>query len=199
MFSLRTADRRTLVSALPFIGLLLTILAALPGCTVSQPLTSLSRGLDPLSGEHNLGPFIGVNFGDLSTDVSARYPQAVPETSPYGAETLRLSDVKSGAVTYKTVLFEFLWRGGGMQLVMAKFEPAYAPAILADLTRRIGPPALPESTGNPTASEALWRLADGTSISFNSSRGRLVMVGPSGKILADDIRMREEKGEEFAS
>ncbi|HTW88970.1 MAG TPA: hypothetical protein VMD75_13290 [Candidatus Binataceae bacterium] len=178
---------------------MLTLLAALPGCNTSEPLTSLSKGLDPLSSGHNLGPFMGVNFGDLSTDVSARYPQAVAETSPYGAETLRLSDVKSGAVIYKTVLFEFLWHGGGMQLVMVKFEPVYAAAILDDLTHRIGPPALPESMGTSATPEAQWRLADGTSISFNSSLGRLVIVGPSGKILADDIRMREQKGEEFAS
>lgn len=175
------------------------MLSALPGCTASKTFTSLSRGLDPLSPGPHLGSFMGVSFGDLSTDIGARYPQAVPETSPYGAETLRLSDVKSGAVTYRTVLFEFLWHGGGMQLVMVKFDPVYAAPILDDLTRSIGQPAPQEPAGARAAPDAQWRLADGTSISFNSSLGRLVMVGPSGKILADDIRMREEKGEEFAS
>jgi hypothetical protein len=188
-----------MVARLPTIGLLLTMLAALPGCTASRALNPLARGFDPLSLGPHLGSFMGVSFGDLSTDVGARYPQAVPETSPYGAETLRLGDVKSGSVVYKTVLFEFLWHGGGMQLVMVKFDPIYASPILDDLTRRIGPPALSQSAGARTAPEAQWRLTDGTSISFNSSLGRLVIVGPSGKILADDIRMREEKGEEFAS
>lgn len=140
---------------------------------------------------------MGVSFGDQSSDVVARYPQAVPETSPFGAETLRLNDVKSAAVVYKTVLFEFLWHGGGMQLVMVKFDPVYASPILKDLTRVAGAPAMPSSAGVRAAPQAQWSLANGTSVSF-SPLGRLVIVGPSGKILSDDIRMREEKGEEFA-
>ena len=160
---------------------------------------SLPKGLDPLPRGPHLGSFMGVSFGDQSTDVAARFPQAVPETSPFGAETLRLSDVKSGSVTYKTVVFEFLWHGGGMQLVMVRFAPSYGTAIAGDLTQRLGTPRLTESAGPHPTPEAQWHLADGTNISLNSSMGRLVIVGPSGKILTDDIRMREEKGEEFAS
>jgi hypothetical protein len=156
-------------------------------------------GFDPLSSGPHLGSFLGVTFGEPSSDVTARYPEAVAESSPFGADTLRLSDVKSGGVVYKTVLFEFLWHGGGMQLVMVKFDPVYAAPILSDLTGRIGPPAPAASTDSRLAPEVQWRLADGTSISLNRSQGRLIIVGPSGKILTDDVRMREEKGEEFAS
>ena len=160
---------------------------------------SIPTGFDPLSRGPHLGSFMGVSFGDQLSDVAARFPQAVPETSPFGAETLRLSDVRSGNVTYKTVVFEFLWHGGGMQLVMARFAPSYGTGIAADFTQRLGTPGLSESTGPHHGVEAQWHLPDGTNISLNTAIGRLVIVGPSGKILSDDIRMREEKGEEFAS
>jgi hypothetical protein len=180
-------------------ALMLTALVAGAGCTGAKAFNPLSKGFDPLSHGPHLGSFLGVSFGDLSPDVSARFPKAVPETSPFGAETLRLSNVRSDGVVYKTVLFEFLWHGGGMQLVMAKFDPVYAAPALGDLTRRIGPPTLSKETSPGSTPDKQWRLPDGTSISFNASLGRLVIVGPAGKILSDDIKMREEKGEEFAS
>jgi hypothetical protein len=160
---------------------------------------SIPGGFDPLSRGPHLDSFMGVHFGDDLPDVAAHYPQAVPETSPFGVESLRLSDVKSEGVTYRTVIFEFVWHGGGMQLVMAKFDPIYGKAIFSNLSERIGAPSLPPTAGARPMAEAQWRLPDGTRVSLNSTVGRLVIVGPSGKILTDDIRMREEKGEEFAS
>jgi len=147
----------------------------------------------------HLGSFLGVHFGDELPDVAAHYPQAVPETSPYGAETLRMSDVKSEGVVYRTVVFEFLWHDGGMQVAMARFDPVYGKTIFSNLSGRIGPPSLTQSAGVRPTPEAQWRLPDGTSVRLNSAVGRLVIIGPSGKILTDDIRMREEKGEEFTS
>jgi hypothetical protein len=172
--------------------LLVAILVAVGGC-------SIPKGFDPLSSGPHLGSFIGVHFGDELPDVAAHYPQAVPETSPFGAETLRLSDVKADDVVYRTVVFEFLWHGGGMQVVMARFDPTYGKAIFSNLSTRIGPPSLAGTKGSRPLAEAQWRLPDGTSVSLNNTVGRLVIVWPSGKILTDDIRMREEKGEEFAS
>jgi len=174
------------------------VITILWGCASSAGFNPLAGNFDPLSSGPQLGSFIGVNFGDPSPEVIARYPQALPETSPFGAEALRLKNVKSGTVVYKTVLFEFLWHGGGMQLAMAKFDPKYAAPVFKDLTQRIGPPTLSKAADARTP-RAQWSLADGTSISFNGTLGRLVIVGPNGKLLSDDIRMREEKGEEFAS
>jgi hypothetical protein len=190
-----TVDRRTIALRLATIALVITIVS---GCATSGGFNPLAGGFNPLSSGPQLGSFIGVSFGDPSSDVIARYPQAMPETSPFGAAALRLKDVKSGAVVYKTVLFEFLWHGGGMQLVMAKFEPKYAVPIFNELTQRIGAPTLSKSADARTP-RAQWSLTDGTSVSFNGTLGRLVIVGPNGKILSDDIRMREERGEEFAS
>jgi len=165
---------------------LLMTVAAFPLIT----LTGCSSLQDLFGTQPQLNSFMGVNFGDQKNDVMTMYPAAREETSPYGAESVRLTKVHSSVAEYNYVLFEFLWRGGGMQLVMAGFGPASANAIRDNLQAHLGAPKQLAVASSYRQSELRWLLDDGTDVTFNAREGLLVIVGPRGKVLEGDVNAR---------
>jgi hypothetical protein len=142
----------------------------------------------------DMNSFLGVNFGDEFTDVQKLYPQALPETSPYGAATLRMDNVSRGGVVYDVVLFEFLWRGGGMELAIARFKPASARAIREKFQGILGPPIMRVAVPSSQLDQAqlAWTLYNGGRVEFDGKLGQLVIIGPRGKLLEDDVKAREK-------
>jgi hypothetical protein len=167
-------------------------------CALVAALSLMTTGCSSQQGNlfgagPHMGSFLGVSFGDLRSDVMMKFPTARPETSPYGAETIRLTNVRTSSVMYRYVLFEFLWRGGGMQLVIAGFEPIYANALLGDLQAQLGGPNQVAAAASDRRAELRWLLDNGTQVTFDRAEGVLVIVGPRGKVLEDDVAARRAR------
>lgn len=135
--------------------------------------------------------FAGVDFGDSYHDVQVRYPSGEPQTSPFGAQAYRLAHVEYDGVPFQSVIYEFV-HGSGMQLVMARFAGRHSAVLYRSLRKQLGPPEMASASSNPADKSSGWRLDDGTMISFDGHDGWLVILGPKGDVLRQDIKLTQE-------
>jgi hypothetical protein len=134
--------------------------------------------------------FHGVSFGDTFYDVQVRYPGGSPETSPYGAQALRLNGIEEDGIHFESVIYEFAYRAG-MQLVMASFDSSQTRAIHHWIVQEIGPPS---RSGGPRAESSemsTWTTLNGETVILDPQSHWLVILGPKGGPLRPDIRLRE--------
>ena len=150
--------------------------AAVAACLIS---CAALEGLNPWAGPHS---FVGVAFGDSPSEVERLYPQAQPATSPYGAEMLTVSDLESAGLRFHQVVFEFSVVHG-MQVAAASFDPSAAEPLYLKLCKAFGEP--PGAQSRPI--RAHWQIADGTSVSIDSARGRMFFIGPYGGGLRSEL------------
>ena len=134
--------------------------------------------------------FHGVSFGETFYDVQMRYPAAAPETSPYGAQALRLSGVENDGIRYEAVIYEFAYKTG-MQLVMASFNPTQAGAIHHWIAEEIVPPSLSGGSGAASSGISTWTTLNGETVILNAQSHWLAILGPKGQPLRPDIKLRE--------
>jgi hypothetical protein len=165
--------------------LMVALAFVLSGCASTQIL--------PFGAGPGMNSFLGVHFGEQKSDVMGKFPNATEQTSPYGADTIRLNNVNAGAVVYDYVLFEFLWRGGGMQLVMASFKPFYAKTVRHDLEAHLGSGQALTADRSDQHVRLFWHLSDGVQVIFNGADHILVIIGPRGKVLEQDIKAWQER------
>ena len=147
----------------------------------------------PLAMPSSRGPssFLGVKFGNSLMDAEKLYPLGSAETSPYGSEAYRLTDVVAGAASYQWVIYEFT-PGHGMQMAMARFNPDSSDEIFEELHKTFGNPGLSNGASSAGASIDTWLMANGTSVKFDGPHRQLVMVGAHGKSLEPDVALREQ-------
>ena len=149
----------------------------------------------PLSGERRFGSFLDVRFGDSLSQVQMLRPRGSVETSPYGADAYTLKAVDAEGVHYEFATFEFTSQQG-MQLVFARFSPMSADTIFQRLRDNLGQPttgAAPADS-SPQTAQAVWRTQDGATVRFVGAQRYLIIVGPYGKSLEPDIKLRSEAG-----
>ena len=140
-----------------------------------------------------LSSFHDVAFGDSFRDTELRFPAAAVETSPYGAQSLRLDDIDNEGVRYQTVIYEFAYKAG-MQLVMARFDPALTRAVRRWVVEQIGPPSRSSGSGGETSGISTWTTLEGQTVILNADSNWLAIIGPAGQELRPDIEMRELNG-----
>jgi hypothetical protein len=129
-----------------------------------------------------IGSFNGVSFGDGFRESQLRFPAAAVETSPYGAQSLRLNNVDNDGIGYRTVIYEFADKSG-MQLVIAKFDPSRTDAVrhwIIDRVASVTPAHPAQASGVST-----WTTLDGEIVIL------LTIIGPKGLRLRPDIKLRE--------
>ncbi|MGH7934667.1 MAG: hypothetical protein ACREQN_16110 [Candidatus Binataceae bacterium] len=164
---------------------LMAALAMFGGCATMHHLGLWSDG--------GFDSFHGVSFGDSYYDVRTRFPGAQPQTSPYGAEALLLSNIGDAGVHYDSVVYEFTYRGG-MQLVMARFSASSTATLYNELLQAFGRPGEGGATASmpPCKSHLQWQFRGGETVSFNGPERRLILLGPGGKPLKQDVELREQ-------
>lgn len=149
--------------------------------------------MGPFSGGPRLGSFLDVRLGDSLYQVQMLQPRGNIETSPYGADSYSLRGVDAGGVHYEFATFEFT-SAHGMQLVFARFSPESAGIVFGRLRENLGPPSSggESADSSPETIEAVWRTSDDTVVRFVGPRRYLIIVGPYGKSLEPDIKLRSE-------
>jgi hypothetical protein len=154
------------------------------GCAVVRRVNPFAR---------SFGPVLGVRFSQSLREVEAQLPNGQPETSPYGADCWRVRNVSDDGIKYQSVIFEFTHRHG-MQLAIAWFPKASSREVLERLHGTLGKPSESSAPGKWAARDliASWRLGDGAAVSFDGPARRLALVGPFGKGLIRDIKLRQE-------
>lgn len=136
-----------------------------------------------------IASFDGVEFGDTFVDAELRYPAAAVETSPYGAQSLRLDRVNNDGIIYQTIIYEFAYHDG-MQLIMAEFAPSRTRAVHHWIVERIGPPS--RSGANAQSSGiTVWSTLEGETVILNADSHWLAIIGPKGERLRPDIKRWE--------
>ncbi|MGH7949055.1 MAG: hypothetical protein ACREQF_07525 [Candidatus Binataceae bacterium] len=184
-----TSCRARRLGVAPLVALIAFVnLAA--GCGILFPAVRTPAWLLP---GPNLTSFIGVRFGESMVRVQLRYRGGEIETSPNGADAYRLRGVTVGSIKYEMVLFEFSSEAG-MQLAFAKFAPASSDEVLAHLKLTFGEPDIVRQGQAPGSQnlEVVWELPRGERISFNGMQRVVVLLGPGGAGLRQDIRPRLE-------
>lgn len=135
--------------------------------------------------------FLDVEFGNSLQDVERLHPLGSVETSPYGSEAYRLTDVVAGVASYRWVIYEFA-PGHGMQMVVARFDPDSGDQIFEELHKTFGNPDLSNGASSADASIDTWLTAGEASVKFDGPHHQLVMVGAHGKSLEADVALREQ-------
>ncbi len=145
----------------------------------------------PLASLADRGPnsFLEVKFGDPLSEAQRLHPLGSSETSPYGWDSYRVIDIAAGAARYQWVIYEFT-PDHGMQLVVARFTPDSRDQILQELHKTLGSPNRPDDSGSAEASSATWATANGATIRFDWPGRQLVLVGPHGLSLEEDVTLR---------
>jgi hypothetical protein len=130
---------------------------------------------------------VGVGFGDYYRDAELACPQAAPETSPYGAQSLRLDNAENDGIRYRTIILEFRYNAG-MQLVMAGFDPAQTLAVRNWIEEQTG-----SASGSDSSSPGIttWKTVDGKTVILDNDSHWLAIVGPQGAGLRPDIKLVE--------
>jgi len=147
----------------------------------------------PLAMPSSRGPssFLDVRFGNSLVEAQRLHPLGSVETSPYGSEAYRLTDVVAGAASYQWVIYEFT-PGYGMQMAVARFNLDSSDQIFEELHKTFGNPELSNGASSADASIDTWLMANGTSVKFDGPHRQLVLVGAHGKALEADVALREQ-------
>ena len=138
--------------------------------------------------------FLGVKFGNSLIDAEKLHPLGSADTSPYGSEACRLTDVVAGAASYQWVIYEFT-AGHGMQMVVARFNPDSSHQTFEELHKTFGNPELSNGASSADASIDTWLMANGASVKLDGPHRQLVVVGTYGKSLEVDVALREAAAE----
>lgn len=154
------------------------------GCTVVRRVNPFVRPADSV---------LGIRFGQSLPDVEAQLADGQAETSPYGANCWRVHNANDDGIKYQSVIFEFT-QHHGMQLVVAWFPKSSSKEVFERLRENLGTPSKSSAPGKwPTRDLiAAWRLHDGAVVRFDGPARRLALVGPFGKGLIRDIKLRQE-------
>jgi len=149
--------------------------------------------IGPFGGARRFGSFLDVRFGDSLFRVQMLHPGGNIETSPYGADAYTLKDVDAQGVHYEFATFEFS-SAHGMQLVFARFSPESADTVFKRLSDNLGAPSTggEPADSSPDTIDAAWGTSDETMVRFVGPRRYLIIVGPYGKSLEPDIKLRSE-------
>ncbi|HUY27906.1 MAG TPA: hypothetical protein VMV27_10845 [Candidatus Binataceae bacterium] len=168
--------------------------ATLAGCAGANSPYDLATWFG--FGKPNLTSFLGVRFGASLDRVREELPDGDFETSPYGADAWRVSNVESGGVIYRSVVFEFT-SNLGMQMAIAQFAPGAAATVLGQLKRALGEPAALRSGGgaasDPDTLMASWELPHNERVTFNGPDQQVEMLGPAGSPLRHDAVLRRAR------
>jgi hypothetical protein len=164
----------------------IAIAIACAACASTSPATSMPKIRD-LLGPPNLTSFLDVRFGDSMYRVQNRFPNGLPETAPYGADTYRINNIEVDSVRYQQVKYEFTTYSG-MQLVMAWFTPDSSAQVLEKLVAAVGPPTEQNTAKGsaPADTQAVWRLPHGERVIFDGPKRFVAVLGPGGGPLKQD-------------
>ncbi len=145
----------------------------------------------PKANSSGFRSFLGISFGDSPRDVRHYYPNGINETSPLGYPCYHVTGLSSDGIIYQDVIYEFDG-DRGMQLVVARFAPSSAEAVLERLRRLLGEPNQHTLTGDQRMAEALWTKPGGEQIRFDRTRRLISVLGPQGGNLKKDLELRIE-------
>jgi hypothetical protein len=79
-----------------------------------------------------------------------------------------------------------------MQVVIARFAPSSAEAVLERLRRILGEPTQHTLTPDQRMDEAVWLPPDGEEIRFYWTRHLMTVLGPQGANMRKDVQLRVE-------
>jgi hypothetical protein len=163
---------------------------SIAGCGSVRPIPSWNEARRP-----SLTSFLDIHFGAQLVEVQERYPMGAVETSPYGAEAYRIERLRSEQLHYDTVIYEFTVHTG-MQLAIATFAPDSTGGVFDELSKALGAPTAQKQLGasGTDGVEATWELPHGERVTFDGPNRRIVMLGPAGSPLKQDIAIRESNG-----
>ena len=80
----------------------------------------------------------------------------------------------------------------GMQVVIARFAPSAADAVLERLRRVLGEPTQHTLTQDQRMSDAFWLTPGGEDVRFDRTHHLLIVIGPQGSNLKKDVDLRLE-------
>lgn len=142
---------------------------------------------------HGVGfrSFLGIDFGASLRETRQRYPTGLNEASPMGFPAYHVTDLSSEGVSYPDVIYEFDGNNG-MQVVIARFAPSAADAVLERLRRVLGEPTQHTLTQDQRMSDALWLTPGGEEVRFDRAHHLMVVIGPQGGNLKKDVDLRLE-------
>jgi len=142
---------------------------------------------------HGVGfkSFLGVDFGASFRDTRRYYPNGLNESSPMGYPAYHVTDLSSEGVSYPDVIYEFDGNNG-MQVVIARFAPSSADAVLERLRRVLGEPTQHTLTEDQRMADAMWMTAGGEDIRFDRTHHLMVVIGPQGANMKKDVDLRLE-------
>ncbi|GEM_PF-1687448 len=138
-----------------------------------------------------LRSFLGIGFGADLRDAERYYPNGIRETSPLGYPSYHITQASSDGIAYPDVIYEFDG-SNGMQVVVARFAPSSADAVLERLRRILGEPTQHTVNKEQQMDEALWLVSDGEEVRFDRVRHLLTVLGPQGRNLSKDLQLRIE-------
>jgi hypothetical protein len=142
---------------------------------------------------HGVGfrSFLGIDFGASLRETRRYYPTGLNEASPLGYPAYHVTDLSSEGVSYPDVIYEFDGTNG-MQVVIARFAPTSADAVLERLRRILGEPTQHTLTEDQRMSDALWLTPGGEEVRFDRTHRLMVVIGPQGANLKKDVDLRLE-------
>lgn len=142
---------------------------------------------------HGIGfrSFLGIDFGSSLRETRRYYPTGLNESSPLGYPAYHVTDLSSEGVAYSDVIYEFD-ATNGMQVVIARFAPSAADAVLERLRRVLGEPTQHTLTEDQRMSDALWLTPGGEEVRFDRTHHLMVVIGPQGGNLKKDVDLRME-------
>ena len=142
---------------------------------------------------HGVGfrSFLGIDFGASLRETRRYYPTGLNEASPLGYPAYHVTGLSSEGVAYPDVIYEFDGTNG-MQVVLARFAPSAADAVLERLRRVLGEPTQHTLTQDQRMSYALWLTPGGEEVRFDRAHELLVVIGPQGSNLKKDVDLRLE-------
>jgi len=140
---------------------------------------------------HGVGfrSFLGIDFGSSLRSTRKYYPTGLNEASPLGYAAYHVTDLSSEGVSYPDVIYEFDGTNG-MQVVIARYAPSAADAVLERLRRVLGEPTQHTLTQDQRMSYALWLTPGGEEVRFDRTRHLLIVIGPQGANLKKDVDLR---------
>jgi len=138
-----------------------------------------------------LNSFLGIEFGASQRDTEHYYPNGIKETSPLGYPCYHITKASSDGIVYPDVIYEFDGNNG-MQVVIARFSPSSADAVLERLRRMLGEPTQHTLTKDQLMDEALWLVPRGEEIRFDRASHLMTVLEPQGHSLSKDLQLRIE-------
>jgi hypothetical protein len=108
-----------------------------------------------------------------------------------GYPAYHVTELSSEGVSYPDVIYEFDGNNG-MQVVIARFAPSSADAVLERLRRVLGEPTQHTLTEDQRMADAMWMTAGGEDIRFDRTHHLMVVIGPQGANMKKDVDLRLE-------